>query len=161
MLLLDDLLGKLTTHKFILHDDGESDVIPSKKNLTLKAKKREESSSENNESDDEEDPFTLIKRDLEGIMKCKKYFKRFKSRNDDNGKSFSNSNSKSNKLACFEYGSTEHLVKECPEKKKEYYKKNKKKQAMVSKWSDSEGNRKMKKDMLICVKWQIVTKKMN
>ena len=48
------------------------------------------------------------------------------------------SNSKTNKLTCFECRSIEHLVKECPKKKKEYYKKNKKKQAMVAKWSDSE-----------------------
>ena len=76
-------------------------------------------------------------------MKMGKIFERINSRNK--GKSYS-SNSKTNKLACFECRSTEHLVKECPKKKKEYYKKYKKKQAMVAKWSDSEGqpNRKVK-----------------
>ena len=48
-------------------------------------------------------------------MKMRKRYKKFKSRNK--GKSF-NSNSKTKKLACFEYGSTEHLVKECPKMKK-------------------------------------------
>ena len=98
--------------------------------LILKAKKHQESSSENEKSDGEEDTFALITRGLEGIMKMRKRFKKFKSRSK--GKS-SNSNSKTNKLACFECGSTEHLVKECPKKKKEYYKKSKHKQAMVAK----------------------------
>ena len=68
-----------------------------------------------------------------------KRFKKFKSRNK--GKSSnSNSNFKTNKPACFECGSTEHLVKKCPKKKRESHKKNKKKQAMVATWSDSEGS---------------------
>ena len=37
-------------------------------------------------------------------------------------------------------GSKSHLVKECPKKKRESYKKNKKKQTMVAKWSDFEGS---------------------
>ena len=115
VLSLDDLLGNLTTHELTLHDDGESDVTPSMKNLALKEKKHQESSSENEESDDEEDPFALITRGLEGIMKMWKRFKKFKSRNK--GES-SNSNSKTNKLACFECGFTEHLVKEYPKKKR-------------------------------------------
>ena len=130
VLSLDDLLGKLTTHELTSHDDGESDVTPSMKNLALKAKKHQESSSENEKNDDEEDPFSLITRGLEGIIKMRKRFKKFKSRNK--GKSF-NSNSKTKKLGCFECGSIEHLVKECPKKKKEYYKKRKNKQAMVAK----------------------------
>ena len=133
----DDLLGKLTTHELTLHDDGESYVTPSMKNLALKAKKHHESLSTDEESDDEEDLFALITRGLEGIMKMRKIFKKFKSQNK--GKSFS-SNSKTNKFACFECGSTKHLVKECPKKKKKYYKKNKKKQEMVAKWSDSEAS---------------------
>ena len=52
----------------------------------------------------------------------------------------SNSDSKTKKRACFECGSTEHLVKEFPKKKKKYYKKIKKKQAMVAAWSDFEGS---------------------
>ena len=51
----------------------------------------------------------------------RKRFKKFKSRNK--GKS-SNLNSKTNKFACFECGSTEHLVNEYPKKKNEHYKKN-------------------------------------
>ena len=39
VLSLDDLLPKLTTYERTLHDDGESDVTPSMKNLALKAKK--------------------------------------------------------------------------------------------------------------------------
>ena len=75
----------------------------------------------------------------------RKRFKRFTSRNK--GKSSnSNSNFKTNKLACFACGSTEHLVKECPKKKRESYKKNKKKQAMVATWSDSEGSTKSESD---------------
>ena len=74
--------------------------------LILKAKKHQESSSENEKSDGEEDTFALITRGLEGIMKMRKRFTKFKSRNK--GKS-SNSNSKTNKLASFECGSTEHL----------------------------------------------------
>ena len=69
----------------------------------------------------------------------RKNYKKFKSRNK--GKSSnSNFNFKTNKLACFECGSTEHLVKECPKKKREYYKKKKKKPAMVATWSDFEGS---------------------
>ena len=56
----------------------------------------------------------------------RKRFKKFKSRNKGKPSS-SNSNSETNKLACFECGSTKHLVKEYPKNKKEYYKKNKKK----------------------------------
>ena len=68
-----------------------------------------------------------------------KRFKKFKSRNK--GKSSnSNSNFKTNKLACFECGCTEHLVKECPEKKRESYKKNRNKQEMIATWSDFEGS---------------------
>ena len=119
VLSLDHLLGKLITHELTLLDDGKSDVTPSVKNLAQEAKKHQESSSKNEESDDEEDPFTLITRGLEGIMKIRKRFKKFKSRSKS--KSF-NSNSKTNKRACFECGSTEHLVKECPKKKKKYYK---------------------------------------
>ena len=107
------------------------------KKLALKAKKHQESSSKNEERDDEEDPFALSARGLEWIMKMRK---RFKSRNDYKGKSSSNSNSKTNKLAFFGCGSTEHPVKECPKKKKECYTKNKEKQAMITKWSDSEGS---------------------
>ena len=137
VLSLDDLLGKLTTHELTLHDDGDNDVIPSMKNLALKAKKHHESSSDSEDSDDEEDPFALITKGLEGIMKMRKRFKKFKSRNK--GKSSnSNSNFKTNKLACFECGSTEHIVKDCPKKKRQSYKKNKNKQAMVATWSDSE-----------------------
>ena len=44
------------------------------KNPALKAKKYQESSSEDEESDDEEDPFALITRGLEGIMKMRKKF---------------------------------------------------------------------------------------
>ena len=76
------------------------------KNLALKVKKRDESSSKNEESDDEEDTFALITRGLEGIVRLRKRFKRYKSRIDFQGKSSSNSNTKSNKLACFECGST-------------------------------------------------------
>ena len=65
VLSLDDLLGKVTTHAFTLYDDRESDVTPSMKNLSLKAKKHQESISEDKESDDEEDPFALITRGLE------------------------------------------------------------------------------------------------
>ena len=85
------------------------------KNLALKAKKHHESSSDNEESDDEKYPFALIIRGLEGIMKMRKRFKKFKSRNK--GKS-SNSNfdSRTKKLSCFERGSTKHFVKECPKK---------------------------------------------
>ena len=140
VLSLDDLLGKLTTHEPTLHDDEESDIIPSMKNLALKAKKRKEFSSKNEESHDEEDSFALITRDQEGIMKMRKRFKRYKSRNDYKHKSSSSSNSKSIKLACFECRSTEHVMKECPKKKKEHYKKNKKKQAMAAKCSDSKGS---------------------
>ena len=139
VLSLDDLHGKLTTHELTLHDDGVSEVTPSMKNLALKEKKHQEPSSENEESDDEEDPFALITKGLEGIMKMRKRNKKFKSRNKSK---FSNSNSKTKKLAYFECGSTEHLLKECPKKKKEYYMKNKKKQAMVAKWSDSERSTK-------------------
>ena len=86
----DDLLGKLTTHELTLRDDGESNVIPSMTNISLKAKKCEESSRKNDECDDEEDPFALIIRGLEGIMKMCKRFKRYKSRNDYKGRSSSN-----------------------------------------------------------------------
>ena len=48
------------------------------KNLSLKAKKLEEPSRENEESDDEEDPFTLIARGLEGIMKMRKKIQNIK-----------------------------------------------------------------------------------
>ena len=81
VLLFDDLLGKLTAHELSLHDDGKSDVTPAMKNLALKANKHKESSSENEESDDEEDPFALIIRGLEVIMKMQKKYKKFKSRN--------------------------------------------------------------------------------
>ena len=54
----------------------------------------------------------------------RKRFKKFKSRNK--GKSSnSNYNSETNKLAWFECGSTEHLVKKCPKNKRESYKKKK------------------------------------
>ena len=76
------------------------DVISSMKYLALKIMKREKSSSETEECDDEEDPFALITRGVDGIMKMQKGFKRFKSRNDYKVKSSSNSNSKSKKLAC-------------------------------------------------------------
>ena len=109
------------------------------KNLALKPKKHHESSSDDEKSADEEDSFVLITKGLEEIMKMRKRFKRFKSRNK--GKSCnSNSNFETNKLACFECGSTDHLLKECPKKKRESYKKNKKKQAMVATWSESKGS---------------------
>ena len=159
VLLFDDLLGKLTAHELSLHDDGKSDVTPAMKNLALKANKHKESSSENEESDDEEDPFALIKKGLEGIMKMWKRFKKFKSRNK--GKS-SSSNSKTNKLACFECGSTEHLENECAKKKKEYYKKNKKKQVMVAKWNDSKGSTESEsEDGQTYVYLQMMTKMIN
>ena len=63
-----DLLEKLNTHKLTLHDDGEKDVIPSMKNLALKAKNQEETSGESEDRDDEEDPFAQITRGLENIM---------------------------------------------------------------------------------------------
>ena len=40
----------------------------------------------------------------------------------------------------FECGSIEELIKQCAKNKKKHYKKNKKKQAMVARWSDSEGS---------------------
>ena len=87
------------------------------KNLALKAKKEEETSSDNGENDDEEDLFALITRRLERIMKMKKRYRKFKSRNKFKGKSsFQN---KSNKLTCFECGSKDYLVKECPKKRKD------------------------------------------
>ena len=95
------------------------------KNLALKAKKRQESSSENEKSDDEEDLFALITRGLKGTMRMRKRFKRFKPRNDYKGKPSSNFNSKIDKFACFECGSTKHLIQEFPKNKKEYYKKTK------------------------------------
>ena len=54
--------------------------------------------------------------------------------------SCSNSNSKSNEVTCFECESTKNLVKECSKMKKKYHKKNKKKQIMVAKRSESEGS---------------------
>ena len=45
------------------------------KNLALKSKKHHESSSNDEESDNEEDPFALITRGLEGIMKMRKRLK--------------------------------------------------------------------------------------
>ena len=120
------------------------------KNLALKAKKHYESSSEDEESDDEEYPFALITRGLERIMKMRKRFNKFKSGNK--GKS-SSSNSETHKLVCFECGSTEHLVKECPKKKKEYYKKNKTKQEMVESRVilKDQPNLKVKMVKLTCV----------
>ena len=84
VLSLDNLLGKLTTNELTLHDDGENDITPSMKNLALKAKKHHDSSSEDEESEDEEDPFAIITRGLEGIMKMSKRFNKFKSRNKVN-----------------------------------------------------------------------------
>ena len=111
-LLLDDLFGKLTNHELTFLDDGETHIILSMKNLALKEKKRKETSSENAKSHDEEDPFDLIARGLEGIMKIRKRFKKYKWKNNYKGKS--SSSNKTNKLACFECGSTKHLMTYCP-----------------------------------------------
>ena len=72
------ILGKHTTHELTIHDNGESDVLQFMKNLALKANNSEETSSEYEESDDEDDPFTLIIKGLEGIMKMRKRFRRYK-----------------------------------------------------------------------------------
>lgn len=81
-LSLDDLLEKLTTHELTLNNHGENDIIPSTKK-SLKSKKLEESLIRNDESDDEEDLVTLIKRGLDYIIRMKKKYKNFKSRNRD------------------------------------------------------------------------------
>ena len=68
------------------------------KNLEFRAKKHEETSCENVDSDDEEDSFALIARGLEDIMKIRKRFRKYKSKNNYKGKSSSN-NSLTNLLA--------------------------------------------------------------
>ena len=138
---LDDLLGKLITHEMVLNEeDGE---LPSNvKNLALKAKKEEVPYEDTESDDDEEDPFALITRGLARILKMKKQFSNRESSGPSKykGKS-SNYNKKTKILSCFECGDTDHLVKDCPQKKRNKYKKyDGKKKAMVAAWSDSDSS---------------------
>lgn len=80
---------------------------------------------ENDDNDDKQDLVALITRGLERIIRMKKKYENFKRINNNKGKFYSQN--KSNKVTCFKCGSIDDVVKECPEKKKDYYKRDKQK----------------------------------
>ena len=150
---LDDLLGKRRTHELIMQED-EGDLPSKVKNMSLKASKVDEpSSSDDNSDDEDDDPFALVARGLSRILKMRRNFKKGESSQSSRYPRGKPSNSsKSNVLTCFECGSTEYFIKDCPKKKeerkkddkrknykrKDNYKRNDKKKAMLATWSDSD-----------------------
>lgn len=140
---LENLLGKLITHEMTLKED-EDDAPSTSKNVALKAK------VENDESDDsddesEDDPYALISRGLARILKMKKKYpnkSKGSSYSSKHKSKYSNSVNKVNKLTCYECGETDHLVKDCPKKKREKYQKkdDKRKALITSTWSDSDSS---------------------
>ncbi|XP_021741936.1 uncharacterized protein LOC110708138 [Chenopodium quinoa] len=147
-LSLDDLLGKLITHEMSLNEsDGEPPS--STKGLALKAKK-EESFTDNEKSDgDEEDPFDQIARSLQRILKMKKKFPR----GNDNGKQQRYKGKPFNEfktLKCYECGDDNHLVKDCPKRRKRQSgKRDYKKKVMVVSSSDLDSSDEDKSNLCL------------
>ncbi|XP_021771739.1 uncharacterized protein LOC110735868 [Chenopodium quinoa] len=143
---LDDLLGKLITHEMSF-DEEDGEPASSTKGLALKAKKEEEIEEDSDEDNDDEDPFALLSRSLTKILKMKKKFS--KERNHGKSDRYINRQEKPkgktynklNTLKCYECGEEDHLVRDCPQRKKSKpYKKEFKKKAMVASWSDSDSS---------------------
>jgi hypothetical protein len=126
-------------------NEGDGDLSDNLKNLALKAKDTDQSQGLEKEEEDDEDPFALMTKALTRILKMKKNYNRDRPRSsykDNKGKSGGNSN-KSKPMNCFECGDADHLVKDCPQKKKQQYPRrdrDKKKRAMVASWSDSDSS---------------------
>ena len=122
-LLLDDLLGKLLTHELSLKEE-EDGKAPTTDSLALKAKGVQEVDSSNDDSDedDDEDPFVLMARSFNKILKMRKYYKKGNSskayNNNKKGKKYSSGNSKNANFSCFGCGSIEHFMKDCSKTKK-------------------------------------------
>ena len=147
-LSLDDLQGKLLTHEMIINEkDGE--LPETTKDLSLRVSRTREVQSQDSDEDEEDDPFVLISKGLERILKMKKQFQnrerssssRNKYQKEHKGK-YSNSVNKPKVLTCYECGEVDHLIKDCPQKKrsKRFGDKDKRKKAMIASWSDSDSS---------------------
>ena len=169
LLDLDDLQGKLLTHEMSMKEmNGEPSY--NIKNLALKAKDNQKSQSlEKEDSDEDDDDYNeevvaLITKTSRKILRNRKNFGN-RDHNKDYKDKFRQSNSKDSKgkfvshsskpkvMNCFECGDTDHLIRDCPQKKKNKYSSKKdnnykkKKDMVATTWSESEDTSDSESDL--------------
>jgi gag-polypeptide of LTR copia-type/Zinc knuckle len=132
---LEELIGSLMTHEIEVQSHERHPRRD--KGLALQAE-------ESDDESDEEDVAMLAR-------KFKKFYKAYKGTKRQGKSGFK---SKTND-GCFECGSTDHLVKDCPKRKRQPYKKSfnskKAQKAMVAAWGDSDEESEPEEEAHICL----------
>jgi gag-polypeptide of LTR copia-type/Zinc knuckle len=135
---LEELIGSLMTHEIEVKSHEQNPRR--EKGLALQVEQSDEE-----EEDEEEEDIALLTR------KFKKFYKTFKG-NKNKGKFGSSSK---NNNGCFECGSTDHIVKDCPKRKKQTFQKrfsNKNvRKAMMAAWGDSEDESEEEEEVNLCL----------
>ena len=152
-LALDNLLGKLMTHKIRLKEDEE--VVQTKKGVAFKTANEDLLSSEDESSEEDEDSMAMIARASKKMLKSKrfdpkKFYKKGSSSKKNEkfakGTKISNNNKiESDMGPCFSCGLRGHITKDCPilQKKVEEQKDKTKqefKRVVIAAWSDSNSS---------------------